>query len=467
MSESATSFQTLGLGEKLLQALGNLGIEQPTAIQEQAIPEILQGKDVIASAATGSGKTLAFLAPISELFLQKPAPKSGCRALILVPTRELTEQIGQQLQQLAKHTHLQYVTLTGGAEFKAQAAWLRKNPEIIVATPGRLNDHLRRNSTDLNDVEFWVLDEADRMLDMGFSEDIEAVAKVINSSRQTLLFSATLKHAKVAQIAKQLLREPVSLSAGEGEQVAAEVNHEYVLTDDAKHKQKVVDKILKSGEFRKVLIFTNTKSESNRLRGVLAYYGYNAGCLHGDMTQDQRTQILKAFRHRKVDVLVATDVAARGLDITGLDAVIHFDMARKPEDYIHRAGRTGRAGQAGTSITLIAAPDWNNKARVELTLGAGFRQRKIAGLEAKYKGPEKTKASGKVAGKKRTTKADSDTSKPKVKQRQRDQLNKGRPKRFGPAPKNTAAKSPAPQKEKSDASEERLGDGFTPFSRKR
>ena len=459
MSTSPTTFEAYDLNPKLLEALQSLQIDQPTAVQAATLPSALTGKDLIASAATGSGKTLAFLLPVLQQMLSKPSPNTGCRALIMVPTRELAEQTSQLLKTLAKFTHIQFTQLCGGADFKQQAAWLRKNPEIIVATPGRLSDHLRRHSTDLKDLEFWILDEADRMLDMGFSEDIDAVKQQAKAERQTLLFSATLKHERVARLAQDILINPESIEQESSGPVAREVQHEFVLVDEGKHKQKVIDKILQSGEFRKVLIFANTKAEVNRLRGVLDYFGHHTGSLHGDMTQDQRTQILKAYRHGKFSILVATDVAARGLDISGLDVVIHYDMARKSEDYVHRAGRTGRAGKSGISIALIAANDWNNKARAEHSIGSAMLKRSVPGLEAKYKGPEKLKSTGKAANKKRKP-SDLENKKEKLKakpkRRVRDSVNKGRPKRFGPAPK----------KPEHDEAESRLGDGFTPFKKR-
>ncbi len=450
------SFSNYQFDDKLNAALASMAISQPTDIQIAAIPPALEGKDLIASAATGSGKTLAFLLPIMQKMIDNPAPNSGCRALVLVPTRELAEQICQVLKTMAKFTHLNFTQLCGGADFKQQAAWLRKNPEIIVATPGRLCDHLRRHSTDLKDLEFWVLDEADRMLELGFSEDIQQVQAQVSSNHQTLLFSATLKHQQVARLAQSLLNNPIAIEVEERAPVAEGVEHQFVLSDDVKHKQKVLDKILGSGEFKKVLIFTNTKAESHRLRGLLEYYGHPSGSLHGDMTQDQRTQILRSFRNNKFSFLVATDVAARGLDISGLDAVIHFDMARKPEDYIHRAGRTGRAGETGISIALITPNDWNNKARAESSIGQTMKKRRVPGLDAKYKGPERLKTTGKVAGKKRKAQAeDNKPQKPKIKKRARDTINKGRPKRFGPAPKKT----------QDDEAQSRLGDGFAPFKK--
>jgi len=458
LTDLSTGFDHLGLDAKIMAALEHMEFTEPTEIQTLAIPVILQGHDVIASAATGSGKTLAFLLPILQRMLNQSAPKTGCRALIMVPTRELAEQVTNNLKLLAKFTHCTFTTLTGGADFKFQASLLRKNPEIIIATPGRLSDHLRRQSTDLKDLEFWILDEADRMLDMGFAEDIALVKTQLVSPPQTLLFSATLKHAQVARVARDILKQPESLELEDTTPIAAEVNHEFILSDDVKLKQKMLDKIISSGEFKKILIFTNTKAESNRLRGVIDYFGYPTGCLHGDMTQDQRRQILKAFRQHKFNVLIATDVAARGLDIDNLDAVIHFDMARTPKDYIHRAGRTGRAGKMGTSIALISAHEWNNKARAEHAIGAKMALRTVPGITAKYKGPDKVKSSGRAAGAKRTVKDNNATGSEKIKakKRLRDQVNKGRPKRFGPAP----------AKNKTNTSEERLGDGFTPLKKK-
>lgn len=465
LNTTPEDFSGFNLDERLTHALEQLSLSQPTEIQGEAIPEVLSGKDVIASAQTGSGKTLAFLLPVMHLMLKNPSPTTGCRALILAPTRELADQIGQQIKAFSNHAHLKYVLLTGGADFKYQASKLRKNPEFIVATPGRLTDHLRRNSTDLKDLEFLVLDEADRMLELGFKDDLTAIAEQANPKRQSLLFSATMRNPQVLAIAKSLLNDPIRV----GTETAAEHNtnifHKYVLCDDDKFKQKLLKLILQDHESSQVIIFANTKAKTNQLRGILEYFGLKAGCLHGDMTQDQRQQILKAFRFRKFQFLVATDVAARGLDIPEIQLVVHYEMARKPEDYIHRSGRTARAGRSGSSIAFICADDWNNKARCEGALGARMEQITVPGLTAKYKGPDKVKSSGKIAGKKKskedTNKKD---DKPKVKVRTRDQLNKGRPKRFGKAPKNNQDKNEIVSTGKKTTATP-IDDGFAPFKK--
>ncbi len=457
MSEPTTTFSNFNFDQKINAALANLNLSEPTAIQQQAIPTILEGREVIASAQTGTGKTLAFLLPIMQKMLTQPSPRTGCRALILTPTRELAEQIGQQIKNFATHVHLNYTLLTGGAEFKYQAALLRKNPEFIVATPGRLTDHLRRNSTDLNDLEFLVFDEADRMLDLGFKDDIEAIAEQANDQRQNLLFSATLENPQLVRIAQSILDNPVTIKDRERLKSNSNITHQFVLCDDEKFKQKAIDQLLKTSDFEKCIVFTNTKAQANRLRGVLDYLGHHAGCLHGDMTQDQRKQILKAFRTHKFKVLVATDVAARGLDITGVKGVIQYDMARSTEDYIHRSGRTGRAGATGLSVCFICAPDWNNKARCENAVGETFTKISVPGLTAKYKGPEKLKSSGKAAGKKKTASKPEKNAKPKNKVRARDTQNKGRPKRFGPAPKKSQTAEKAPDRSSDD--------GFAPFKK--
>ncbi|GLS27552.1 DEAD/DEAH box helicase [Marinibactrum halimedae] len=459
MAPEAPLFSETTLHERLLKALEAGGLQRPTNIQAHALPLIKAGKDLLASAETGSGKTAAYLLPMLDKMLNTPAPNSGARGLIVVPTRELAQQVGKHIKQLASFTKIQYCQITGGDDFKFQASLLRKNPEIIVATPGRIIEHLGRNSTDLNDLEFLVLDEADRMLDMGFSEDVGKIVTASNEERQTLLFSATLSHPGVIKVAQRYLSEPETLEVDAPRSGHSNIRHQYLLSDDTHHKQLALKKLLNDRSFNKALIFTNTKNEANRLRGLLAYYGFEAGTLHSDLTQDQRFSVMNAFRQGKVKVLVATDLAGRGLDVKDLELVIHFDMARSPDDYVHRSGRTGRAGNEGVSICFITPADWNNKARCERFTGSNFERISLKGLEAKYKGPDKVKSSGKAAGTKKktktTTRHQKNDGKKKAKVRARDTVNKGRPKRFGPA-----------SNAKKDAAEPgSFGDGFAPLKK--
>ncbi len=411
-------FTQLLTNERLLKALDTLNFNTPTPVQAESIPHIISGSDILASAKTGSGKTAAFLLPMLQRFMDSPEPNLGCRALILVPTRELAQQTYQQFKQLASYSQVTACVICGGEDFKYQKALLRKNPEIIIATPGRLLEHLSKNSTDFNDLAFLVLDEADRMLDMGFSDDVMTIANQCNDKKQTLLFSATLQHKAVAALATSILNNPVSLQMDAPDTAHSDIQHQMMFIDDQKHKQQVLTWLLANQTFDKALVFTNTKAEAQRLTGLLKYHKFQVSCLHGDMEQAQRKQVIQAFRRSSNHVLIATDVAARGLDIPGVDCVVQYDMSRSSEDYVHRSGRTGRAGSKGLCIVFIGSRDWDNKARCENALGIKLKKRSAGPVEAKYQGPKKVKKSGKAAATKKrkpATTSKTKSTKPKSK----------------------------------------------------
>lgn len=444
-------FEQFELNDRLLKALEPLNITEPTEVQKAAIPAALKGTDLIVSAETGSGKTAAFLLPTLNKLLASDAPKSGTRALILTPTRELCRQIVKHCKQLAAFTHLEVNAITGGHDFKYQRAVFRKNPEILVATPGRLKEHIERGSPDFKDLEVLILDEADRMLDMGFMDEVMEIAAHCNEQRQTLLFSATIDEHQY--LGENLLREPQTIALVSAKQANTSIKQQIVLTDDEKHKNKLLLKLLQESEHDKAVVFTNTKIQANKLVGWLKYMKMDVGALHGDMDQDTRNEEMNRLRRGRVKLLVATDVAARGLDVKGVDIVINYDLARNSEDFIHRTGRTGRAGEEGLAISLIGTRDWDLMVRFERELGIRFEQRKVAGLEAKFKGPKKVKASGKTAGLKKRDTAKKDAKKStteKVKVRHRDTKNIG--KRRKPSNDSAEAKSAA----------QKWGDGFSP-----
>ncbi|MBR9910375.1 MAG: DEAD/DEAH box helicase [Gammaproteobacteria bacterium] len=456
---TAPTFAQLGLHERLLKAAEALQYQQPTDIQQAAIPVALSGEDIAAMSETGTGKTAAFVLPILHKLLQADAPKSGTRALILTPTRELCRQVVKHCKQLAAFTHLQVNAITGGHDFKYQKAVFRKNPEILVATPGRLKEHLDKGIPDFSDLEVLVLDEADRMLDMGFMEDVTAIANSCSPARQTLLFSATLDSDKFANSRQfsGLLRSPQVISLSSARQSSALIRQQMVLSDDDKHKNKLLLKLLQPDLQRKVIIFTNTKTQANKLAGWLKYMDVNTGILHGDMDQDSRNEEMNRLRRGRISTLVATDLAARGLDVQGVDLVINYDLARNSEDFIHRTGRTGRAGEEGKAISFITSQDWDRMARFERELGLKFEKIKVPGLEARFKGPEKLKSSGKRASTtKRTTGKGKDKPETgaKVKKRQRDAKNVGKRRQPSAKPLTSAAAkwgdgfAPAPVKKK-------------------
>lgn len=439
-------FATIPLHDRLQKALTELGHTTPTPVQTEAIPVALEGKDLAVSAETGSGKTAAFILPTLHRLLEQQAPNSGTRALFLAPTRELAQQIFKHCKQLTAFTHLKMGLITGGQDFKYQKALFRKNPEIIIGTPGRVLEHVEKGSTDFTALEVLVLDEADRMLDMGFLDDVMKIADSTNPERQTLLFSATLdNNAGLPVIMAKVLTEQVTLNLGTRREVNASITQQMILADDERHKNLLVLKLLQTETFYKAVVFTNTKAQANKLAGWLRYKDQSVGVLHGDMDQDARNQEMDRLRKGHIKVLVATDVASRGLDVNGVGLVINYDMAYDADDYIHRIGRTGRAGETGTAISLINAREWDQMIRVERYTNSNFQRRSLAGLEASFKGPKKIKSSGKAAGPKKSS--DDKPKKEKVKgpkERHRDKKNIGK-RRKPSTPKEVAASDAAAQ----------------------
>ncbi|MFN3880341.1 MAG: DEAD/DEAH box helicase [Nitrincola lacisaponensis] len=444
-------FTDIQLNERLQKALDAQGIHTPTEVQQATLEPALQGKDLMISAVTGSGKTYAFLLPLLQRFIDTPAPRSATRALILVPTRELAEQVSKSCDQLAAFTQIKSMSVFGGVGFKEQAARLRKNPEILVATPGRLLEHLESGSVDLSDLEALVLDEADRMLDMGFSEDVLKIATACRSERQTLLFSATLNTREIGHLIQQVMRDPEALLLSDARTRVTAITQQIVLADDAKHKERLLNQLLTETPFQRALIFTNTRVAADQLGHLLRYHKHRTAVLHGDMDQPQRRLVLQRFRDNAIQILVATDVAARGLDIEGVDLVINYMMARSGDDYVHRIGRTGRAGQLGTAISLISATEWNLMCSIERYLKVKFERRTLAGLEGSFNGPTRTKSSGKAVGKKKRTDSKKPEAKPKVKKRLRDQktIGKRRQPNIPPSGEQPVDQGFAPLKKKS------------------
>ncbi|MGB4246596.1 MAG: DEAD/DEAH box helicase [Pseudohongiellaceae bacterium] len=389
-------FTDLLLDQRLLKSVDKLGFEQPTPVQQQAIPLAMAGKDLLVNAATGSGKTAAFLLPILQRMITSPGPKEGTRALVLVPTRELARQIGKECEKLASYCGLKVGVITGGQEFSVQRALLRRDPQIIIATPGRTLELVKEGTTLFTGLEVLVLDEADRLFEMGFIDDVLAIIATCNPARQTMLLSATLP-AGVRRL-MQVLNEPERVTVNTAREQHDSIRQQYILADDDKHKEKLLLWLLENEPFERALVFTNTRDQANHLCGVMRYRGQRAGFLHGEVKQDIRNSTTTAFRDGKINVLVASDVASRGLDVKGIDLVVNFDMARKGDDYVHRIGRTGRAGQQGLAVAFIAPNEWNLKASIERYLNVTFESRKIKELPGTYKGPKKLKASGKAAG---------------------------------------------------------------------
>ena len=440
-------FTELSLDPRLLKALESLSFTQPTLVQQKAIPCALAGKDILVTAETGSGKTAAFVLPMLHKLLTESAPHTSTRALILTPTRELAQQVMKHIEQLGSFTFIKADTVCGGETFKPQAARLRKNPEIIVGTPGRLIEHLDKQTLDFKDVEFLILDEADRMLDMGFQEDVERIVNACPNGRQTMLFSATLGHSGMNSVITASLKDPVEIQTSNHRDDSQEnISQQIILANDNTLKDKQLVWLLKNEQYDKAIVFTNTKTNASRLSGFLRYHDIRAGVIQGDLTQEQRQHVMELLRVGKINVLVATDIAARGIDIKGIDLVVNVDMARSGDDHTHRVGRTGRAGNQGLAISLIGPTEWNLMSSIERYLKMRFERRVIKGLEGSYSGPKKLKASGKAAGtKKKKTDVKSAASKAK-----------SRPKNK-PAKKSTGSKAPATRP---------IDDGFAPLKRK-
>ncbi|MCP2041943.1 superfamily II DNA/RNA helicase [Neisseria sp. HSC-16F19] len=374
-------FQDLQLDKPLTDALRAAGYESPTPVQLQAIPAALNGADLMASAQTGSGKTAAFLLPILQKLLKRSdKPGKGPRALVLTPTRELAQQVEKNAQIYGKNMPwLRSVSLVGGTSFGQQIRMLSKPVDLIVATPGRLMDHMRQGRVDFSRLEVLVLDEADRMLDMGFIEDIETIVAATPASRQTLLFSATWDGV-VGKLAQKLTREPQKIDI-ERVEAQGKIDEQLLYCDDMRHKNRLLDHILRDANIDQCVIFTSTKVMSEQLADELYEKGFAANCLHGDMPQGWRNRTLMDLRKGRIKILVATDVAARGIDVPTITHVINYDLPKQAEDYVHRIGRTGRAGRHGLAITFAEVNEYMKVHKIERYLKRQLPEMAIEGME--------------------------------------------------------------------------------------
>jgi superfamily II DNA/RNA helicase len=355
-----TSFSNLQLAPALARAVADMGYESMTPIQAQAIPVVLTGQDVMGAAQTGTGKTAAFSLPLLQRLLKhensstSPA-RHPVRALVLLPTRELADQVAQQIKQYAVHTNLRSTVVFGGIDMKPQTLELKKGVEVLVATPGRLLDHIEAKNAVLNQVEYVVLDEADRMLDIGFLPDLQRILSFLPKQRTTLLFSATFS-PEIKRLASSYLQNPVTIEVARPNETAATITQQFfsVGTDD---KYRALRQLVRSTGIKQAFVFCNSKLGCARLARSLERDGFRTGALHGDKSQDERLKSLDAFKRGEVDLLVCTDVAARGLDIKDVPAVFNYDIPFNAEDYVHRIGRTGRAGASGQAISFVASSD--------------------------------------------------------------------------------------------------------------
>ena len=381
------SFESFRLHSDLLRGVRDLGFTNPTPVQEQAIPPVMEGRDVLARAMTGSGKTAAFVLPILHRIMAKP--RGTTRALILTPTRELAAQIAEHLEGLAAHTPLTGTAVFGGVGMGHQERALRSGVDVLVATPGRLLDHFKHGYAALRGLEVLVLDEADRMLDIGFLPDIRRILRHVPARRQTLLFSATLP-AEIVGLAREILRDPVSIDVAPTTAkapAAGVVQSAYPVPSEL--KSALLAELIKRGEIRSVIAFTRTKHRANRLADYLQRQGISAARIHGNRSQAQRTQALAGLKAGKVPVLVATDIAARGIDVQELSHVVNFDVPNSPDDYVHRVGRTARAEAKGEAFLFMAPEEEHDVARIERAIGKRLPRVVLPGFDYRRKPAEK------------------------------------------------------------------------------
>ena len=358
------TFDSLRLSTALLQSIADKGYKTPSPIQQQAIPAILSGKDIMAAAQTGTGKTAGFTLPILErLSTAPPTQAKQVRVLILTPTRELAAQVGDSVASYGKYLYLRSAVVFGGVKVNPQITKLRPGVDILVATPGRLLDLFQQNAIKFSQLETLVLDEADRMLDMGFIHDIRKILKVLPSKRQTLLFSATFSN-EIRSLAKRLVNNPVEIEVSPRNTTAKTVT-QWIHPVDKKQKASMLCYLVYKHNWRQVLVFTRTKHGANKLTRQLGDKGILAAAIHGNKSQGARTKALSKFKQGEINVLVATDIAARGLDIDQLPQVVNFDLPNVPEDYVHRIGRTGRAGTSGQAVSLVSADEYKQLSDIE------------------------------------------------------------------------------------------------------
>jgi ATP-dependent RNA helicase RhlE len=378
-AEAATidvTFADLGLTAPMLKALSDSGYQRPTPIQAQAVPLALKGRDIIGLAMTGTGKTAAFVIPIIERLLGGP---KRTRALILTPTRELCVQVEESFRKYGKHSGLGVIPVYGGVGYDPQVKALRAGVDVVVATPGRLLDHLEKQNVVLDEIEVLVLDEADRMLDMGFAPQINRIVAQLHSYRQTLLFSATMP-PEVEALARKYLRKPVVVQVGRRSGAATTVQH-FVYPCPKDKKTSLLVELLKKESLGSVLVFTRTKHGADRVVKAIEKAGIEAGAMHADKTQGQRTKALEDFKKGKLRVLVATDIAQRGLDISGISHVINYDVPQQAEDYVHRIGRTGRAATTGDAYTFMCADEIAMVKSIERVIGQAIPRISVPGYD--------------------------------------------------------------------------------------
>ncbi len=381
------NFTSLGLSAPILDAVAAQGYDTPTPIQVQAIPAVLEGKDVMGAAQTGTGKTAGFTLPILErLSKGQRAQANQARVLILTPTRELAAQVGDSVATYGKNLPLRSAVVFGGVKINPQMIKLRKGVDVLVATPGRLLDLYNQNAVRFKHLEVLVLDEADRMLDMGFIHDIRKILNLLPKQRQNLMFSATFSK-QIRDLAKGLVNNPVEISVSPRNTTVESVN-QWICPVDKNQKAALLTQLILDNDWRQVLVFSRTKHGANKLTRQLESAGINAAAIHGNKSQGARTRALADFKNGKIRILVATDIAARGLDIDQLPQVVNFDLPNVPEDYIHRIGRTGRAGATGQAVSLVSADEINQLTDIERLIKQLLKRKLVDGFEPVHDLPE-------------------------------------------------------------------------------
>src|SRR5882762_7085232 len=373
------SFESLGLSAPVLQAVADKGYTEPTPIQEKAIPIVLMGRDVLGCAQTGTGKTASFVLPMIDILSAGRAKARMPRILILEPTRELAARVAENFETYGKHNKLNMALLIGGVSFPDQERALEKGVDVLIATPGRLLDHFERGGILLNDVKILVIDEADRMLDMGFIPDVERIVATLPKLRQTLFFSATMP-PEIKRLADRFLSNPKEVTVAPPASASATVVQGLVVVPE-EEKRDALLALIKSQDVKNAIVFCNRKRDVATLHTTLKKHGINAGALHGDMSQPARTETLEKFKAGEIQILVASDVAARGLDVANMSHVFNFDVPFSPEDYVHRIGRTGRAGKIGHSFTLASPSEGDLVQAIEKLIGTTIPRIEIPGLE--------------------------------------------------------------------------------------
>ncbi|GAA0855846.1 ATP-dependent RNA helicase SrmB [Aliiglaciecola litoralis] len=378
-------FEQLELDEKLCSAVADMGYKSPTSIQTLVIPPAMEGQDILANAPTGTGKTAAFLLPACQFLLDFPRQQPGsCRILILTPTRELALQVFEQAELITKYTDIVCGLITGGINYGTDRETLDQNLDILVATPGRLFEHIEKESFDCRDIETLILDEADRMLDMGFSAIVNQIAAEARWRKQSMLFSATLEGKGIERFAKDLLNEPALIEANPSRKEHAKILQWIHLADSPAHKYALLKHIL-TNQIETAVVFVKTRDRLNELKQILQRDGIDVIYLQGEMPQDKRMSAMAKFKAGEVNILLATDVAARGIDVENISHVINFDLPRTADIYVHRIGRTGRAGKKGTAISIAEAHEMGIVAKIERYTEQRLKRRVIEELRPKHK----------------------------------------------------------------------------------